>query len=91
LIFHGEKAPQPLANGDPTGAAGVSWSYLAIEMKMAAKKASEPSKGRIDGRKALLLYMSPSIIRELKLASLDDSRHALGLFDFKHVLFEFGV
>jgi hypothetical protein len=77
LIFRGKKRRRAWLMVT-SGAAAVTWSYPAIEMKM-VKKVSDPSKSRADGRKALLLYMTPSIIRELKLASLDDGRHAYEL------------
>jgi hypothetical protein len=35
-----------------------------------------PTRSRADGRKSLLVYLHPELIRELKKAALDDDRTA---------------
>ena len=43
------------------------------------KKNAAPSRKRDDGRRQLLIYLDPKIIRRLKLAALTDNRSAYEL------------
>ena len=38
--------------------------------------AKKPARARPDGRKPLLVYLPPDLIKELKKAALDDDRNA---------------
>lgn len=40
------------------------------------KTAKETTPARSDGRRAFLVYMDPEIIRNLKMAALDEDRNA---------------
>ena len=57
-------------------------SYPAIQGVMVRKKGSDsdrgptPSRKREDGRKQLLVYLPPELIKDLKKAGLDDERNA---------------
>ena len=39
-------------------------------------KSTTPARARADGRKSLLVYLSPDVIKELKKAALDEDRTA---------------
>jgi hypothetical protein len=41
-----------------------------------AKKPKSPARSRPDGRKSLLVYLDPDVIKELKKAALDEDRTA---------------
>jgi hypothetical protein len=41
-----------------------------------AKKPKSPTRTRADGRKSLLVYLHPDVIKELKKAALDEDRTA---------------
>ena len=41
-----------------------------------AKKPRSPTRTRADGRKSLLVYLNPDVIKELKKAALDEDRTA---------------
>jgi hypothetical protein len=41
-----------------------------------AKNPKSPARSRADGRKSLLVYLNPDVIKELKKAALDEDRTA---------------
>jgi hypothetical protein len=41
-----------------------------------AKKPRSPARTRADGRRSLLVYLHPDVIKELKKAALDEDRTA---------------
>jgi len=41
-----------------------------------APQSKKPSRTRADGRKSLLVYLNPEVIKELKKAALDEDRPA---------------
>jgi hypothetical protein len=43
---------------------------------MAAKSGKRDSRGRADGRRPLLVYMQPEMVKDLKKAALDEDRNA---------------
>jgi len=51
-------------------------SYLAISWGSMAKSDKEPSRARADGRRPLLVYMQPEIVKNLKISALDEERSA---------------
>jgi len=54
-------------------------SYLAIWISVMQTKKTDPEsadrKPRADGRKPLLAYLNPLVIKDLKRAALDDDRN----------------
>jgi hypothetical protein len=58
----------------------LRWSR-SIKENVVAKPKEEASAGRMrgDGRRQLLIYMSPDLIKELKRAALDEDRPAYEL------------
>jgi hypothetical protein len=43
------------------------------------REEASPTRSRSDGRRQILLYMAPEIVRELKRAALDEERPAYEL------------
>ncbi|WMT87484.1 hypothetical protein NO932_02465 [Pelagibacterium sp. 26DY04] len=42
---------------------------------------AKPSRERADGRKSLLVYLTPALIKRLKVAALEDERHVYELVE----------
>lgn len=60
------------------------FEFLAIWRAMTQSeytKLTQVNKARADGRKSLLVYMEPSLIKELKITALNEDRNVYELVE----------